>query len=329
MTGVSTRPVAVLGGGAWGTALAATLAANGVRTLLWARDGAQVMAINRSHTNEAYLPGVALPATLRATAALDEAMADAAIILAVTPAQTTRPVLSALATHARAETAIVLCAKGIEAETGLFLSDVARAVLPGRPLAVLSGPGFAGEVARGLPTAVTIAAPDEAAALSLATALSSNRFRCYASGDMRGVEAGGALKNVIAIAAGAAAGAGLGASAGAALVTRGFAEMKRIATAFGADPATLNGLSGLGDLILTCGSAQSRNFAFGAALARGETSAKLAEGVATARIAAALAARHGLDAPIISAVSALIDGRVTILEAVAQLMARPLKSEQE
>jgi glycerol-3-phosphate dehydrogenase (NAD(P)+) len=234
-----------------------------------------------------------------------------------------------VAEHLQRKTALILCAKGIERETGLFLSDVAASVLPGVPVAILSGPGFAGEVARGLPTAVTLAAGDETAALELARRLSTPRLRLYASGDMRGVEAGGALKNVIAIAAGAAHGAGLGASASAALVTRGFAEMKRLALALGGKAETLNGLSGLGDLILTCNSAQSRNFAFGVGLSRATGPAGLAEGAATAHVAARLAAENGIEAPIISAVAALIDGRTTISACVDALMARPLKTEQE
>jgi glycerol-3-phosphate dehydrogenase (NAD(P)+) len=321
--------IAVLGGGAWGTALATVIAANGQAPILWARSAETVAAINTSHRNQAYLPDIALPASLRATTDLRQTVEQASLILAVTPAQTTRGMLAEIAPYLADNAMLVLCAKGIDAQSGRFLSDLARQALPGARVAVLSGPGFAAEVARGLPTAVTVAAADLDAALTLATHLSGPTLRCYASDDMTGVEAGGALKNVIAIAAGAAHGAGLGASASAALVTRGFAEIKRLALAFGGRAETLNGLSGLGDLILTCTSAQSRNFAFGAALATGQQTARLAEGAATAHIGADLARARGLDAPIIAAVSALISGQTTITDAVAALMARPLKAEQE
>jgi glycerol-3-phosphate dehydrogenase (NAD(P)+) len=308
--------------------LAAALSVHGgIR--IWMRDAEAVQAIRTGHMHETRLPGVRLPGTLLATTDPAEALEDARHVLAVTPAQTTREVLATIAPHLSADAALILCAKGIERGTGRFLSDVAGEMLPGARIAVLSGPGFAAEVARGLPTAVTLAATDEDEALAVARALSTPRLRLYASADRRGVEAGGALKNVIAIAAGAAHGAGLGASASAALVTRGFAEMKRVATAFGGRAETLNGLSGLGDLILTCNSAQSRNFAFGEALARGENVTALAEGAATAHVAARLAKSHGIDAPIILAVAALIDGRATITDCVAALMARPLRSEQE
>jgi glycerol-3-phosphate dehydrogenase (NAD(P)+) len=319
--------VAVLGGGAWGTALGCVAVAGSHDVALWARDAALVGAINQTHCNDVYLPDVGLPEGLKATPHLAEALAKADIVLAVTPAQTTRSILMLAKHYLPQDATLVLCAKGIEAETGLFLSDVAKTILSNQKLAVLSGPGFAGEIARGLPSAVTLAANQIEDALALAETLSSPRFRIYASDDMRGVEAGGALKNIIAIAAGAVYGAGLGASASAALVTRGFAELKRIGEAFGGKAETLNGLSGLGDLILTCNSTQSRNFQFGVDLALGKPSKALAEGAATAHIAASLAAKHHLDAPIIAAISALIKGQTNISDAVAALMARPLKEE--
>jgi glycerol-3-phosphate dehydrogenase (NAD(P)+) len=224
---------------------------------------------------------------------------------------------------------LVLCAKGIEHETGLLLSQIAGDVLPDNPVAALSGPSFAADLARGLPTAVVIAAQDAELAASLAQSFSTERFRCYSTGDLVGVEIGGALKNVFAIAAGAVTGAGLGASAQAAMVTRGFVELRRIAQAFGAEPETVMGLSGLGDLLLTCSSAQSRNFAYGLALGRGESLSgrPLAEGVATAGIAAKIARERDIDAPIISAVAAILAGRITINEAVSALMTRPLRAE--
>ena len=319
--------VVVLGGGAWGTALGCVAVAAGHDVMLWARDETTVQAINQAHCNPIYLPDVVLPKALHATGNMTEALKGAEIVLAVTPAQTTRQILTDAASLLPRNATLVLCAKGIESETGFFLSAIAKIIVPNQNLAILSGPGFAGEIARGLPSAVTLAADNKYKALQLAEALSSPRFRIYASDDMRGVEAGGALKNIIAIAAGAVHGAGLGASASAALVTRGFAELKRIGQAFGGRAETVNGLSGLGDLILTCNSTQSRNFQFGVDLAQGRNSKVLAEGAATAHIAASLAHKHQLDAPIIAAISAFIKGQTDIAEAVAALMARPLKEE--
>ncbi len=226
---------------------------------------------------------------------------------------------------------LVLCAKGIERDTGRLLSGIAAEACPDNPAATLSGPSFATDVARGMPTAVVVAAPDETMAADLAALLSTRAFRCYSTGDQVGVEIGGALKNVLAIASGAALGAGLGASAQAALVTRGFVELRRIGAAYGALPETLMGLSGLGDLVLTCASAQSRNFAYGLALGRGEPLANrpLAEGVATAAIAVRIAKEKGVEAPIIAATAMILDGRLTIAEAVESLMSRPLKAEAD
>ncbi len=318
----------MLGGGAWGTALGCVCVAAGHDVVVWARDETTVHLINQTHRNQAYLPDVDLPEALKANTDMSQALVEAEIVLAVTPAQTTRHVLTSVKPFLPANATLVLCAKGIEAETGLFLSDIAKTILPNQKIAVLSGPGFAGEIARGLPSAVTLASNKIDDALVLAETLSSSRFRIYASDDVRGVEAGGALKNIIAIAAGAVHGAGLGASASAAMVTRGFAEIKRVGEAFGGKAETLNGLSGLGDLILTCNSTQSRNFQFGVDLAKACVSRALAEGAATAHIAASLAAKRGIEAPIIAAVSALINGQTTITGAVAALMARPLKEEK-
>jgi glycerol-3-phosphate dehydrogenase (NAD(P)+) len=323
------QKIAVLGGGAWGTALATTALRAGHGCTLWARDVETVTAINARHENPRYLPGIGLDPALQATADLDAALAGATCVLAVVPAQAMRGLLNALASRLDAKTPLVLCAKGIERDTGKLLSEIATEILPRNPIAALSGPSFATDVAAGLPTAVTVAAADEARAARLAALLSSPAFRCYSSADLIGVEVGGALKNVLAIAAGAVSGAGLGASAQAALVTRGFVELRRVGAAFGAEPETLMGLSGLGDLILTCGSAQSRNFSYGLALGRGESleGRPLAEGVATAGIAARIAREKGVEAPIIAAVEALLAGRIALADAVAALMARPLKSE--
>ncbi len=243
--------------------------------------------------------------------------------------QVTRELLDGAAGGIPGGIPVVLCAKGIEGGTGMLLSAISEAILPGNPAAALSGPSFAADVARGLPTAVVVAARDAELSAELARRFSTDRFRCYSSGDLIGVEIGGALKNVFAIAAGAVTGAGLGASAQAGMVTRGFAELRRIGQAFGAEPETLMGLSGLGDLILTCSSAQSRNFAYGLALGRGEslTGLPLAEGVATAAIAARIAEERSFDAPIIAAVASILHGSMTIEEAVGTLMSRPLKPE--
>ncbi|MBX3529344.1 MAG: NAD(P)-dependent glycerol-3-phosphate dehydrogenase [Rhizobiaceae bacterium] len=326
------RPkIGVLGGGAWGTALAATALRAGNDALLWARDAATVETINTHHENPRYLPGITLDTALRATADPGEALAGAGAVLAVVPAQALAATLGEIAPLLPAGVPLVLCAKGIERTTGRLLSQIAVDLLPRNPVAALSGPSFATDVARGLPTAVTVASRDATLAQELAALLSSKTFRCYSSDDLVGVEIGGALKNVLAIAAGAVSGAGLGASAQAAMVTRGFVELRRIGAAFGARPQTLMGLSGLGDLILSCGSAQSRNFAYGAALGRRENldGRPLAEGVATAGIAAELAAKRGIEAPIVAAVAAILAGDLTVTDAVTELLSRPLKTETE
>ncbi|EKF18930.1 NAD(P)H-dependent glycerol-3-phosphate dehydrogenase [Nitratireductor pacificus] len=321
--------IAVLGAGAWGTALAGTMRAAGHATTVWARDAALTQAINDTHRNERYLPGIALDPALRATTEMNVALEGAGCVLAVTPTQTMRAVLAAAAPHLPQGVPVVLCAKGIERETGRLLSEIAAEILPKNPVAALSGPSFATDLARGLPTAVTVAANDAALAARLAESLSAPHLRCYSTDDMTGVEIGGALKNVLAIAAGATSGAGLGASAVAALITRGFVELRRIGGAFGARPETLMGLSGLGDLILTCGSEQSRNFAYGVALGRGDSldGRPLAEGAHTAGIAARIVRERGLEAPIIESVTELLHGRLTVEKAMQALLARPLKSE--
>ncbi len=321
--------IAIIGGGAWGTALAHSECLAGNDTVLWARDELVVEGINSSRENNRYLPGIMLARGLRATTSLSEALAGADCVLAAIPAQSLRQVLETAAPEITQQAPLVLCAKGIERGTGKLPSEVAAEVLAGIRVGALSGPSFATDVARGLPTAVTVAADDGELAQGLSVLLSSQTLRCYSSDDLLGVEIGGALKNVLAIAAGIVAGAGLGASAQAALTTRGFVELRRIGAAFGARPETLMGLSGLGDLILTCGSAQSRNFAYGMALGRNEPveGLPLAEGVATAGIAARLVAERGIEAPVIAAVGALLDGSLKIGDAVSGLMNRPLKPE--
>ncbi|MER8711187.1 NAD(P)H-dependent glycerol-3-phosphate dehydrogenase [Mesorhizobium sp. M0220] len=322
--------VAVLGGGAWGTALALAMLRAGHSVRLFARDPETVAAIDRGE-NPRYLPGIALDPGIAATSDIKLALADADCVLAVAPAQSLRAMLTAASSHVPKGVPLVLCAKGIERDTGALLSSIAEEILPANPVAALSGPSFATDVARGLPTAVVVAARDEALATDLAARFSAENLRCYSSDDLIGVEIGGALKNVFAIAAGAVTGAGLGASAQAAMVTRGFVELRRIGAAFGAKPETLMGLSGLGDLLLTCSSAQSRNFAYGLALGQGKPLAglPLAEGVPTAAIAARIAGERRIDAPIIAAVAAILDGTVTIDQAVSALMTRPLKTETD
>ncbi|PHP68500.1 glycerol-3-phosphate dehydrogenase [Zhengella mangrovi] len=325
----ATGKVAVLGGGAWGTALALTMTRAGHETVLWARDAATVEEINSRRSNARYLPGITLDPGFAATTVAADALCDAAIVLAVMPAQTLRAALSGLRPAIPETSPLVLCAKGIERDTGLLMSDIAREILPANPVAALSGPSFASDVAQGLPTAVTVAAETAELSRDLAADLSAPALRCYASDDLKGVEVGGALKNVLAIAAGSIRGAGLGASAQAAAITRGFVELRRIGAALGGRPETMMGLSGLGDLILTCGSEQSRNFAYGVALGRGESleGRPLAEGAATAGIAARLARDNAIDAPICEAVAAVLDGRLTVRAAMEALLSRPLKTE--
>jgi glycerol-3-phosphate dehydrogenase (NAD(P)+) len=328
-----TRPgfarVAVLGAGAWGTALALALRRANLAVTLWARDAEAVARMRKTGENSYALPGVRLDAGLVLESDLLRALGDAQAVLLAVPAQSLRSALPLLAGRLAPDVPLVLCAKGIELATGKRLSAVVREFCPANPVASLSGPSFAADVGRGLPTAVVVAAAAEPLAAALARAFSSESFRCYSSGDLAGVEIGGALKNVFAIAAGAARGAGLGASAEAALVTRGFVELRRLAESFGARPETPLGLSGLGDLALTCASPQSRNFACGMALGRGEAleGRPLAEGVATAAIAARIAAERGIEAPIVTAAAAILAGKLSIRAAVAGLMTRPLKSE--
>ncbi len=325
--------VGIIGGGAWGTALAQVMHAAGRRVMLWAREPEVVESINARHVNEMFLSGVTLANEIKATGELaDVAACD--VLLMVTPAQHVRATARALHSLLRKAHPLIMCAKGIEQATGLMMGDVVAAELPDAAHGVLSGPSFAADVARGRPAALTIACADEELGQLLAEKLSSPRFRLYWSSDVVGVELGGALKNVMAIAAGIVAGRELGASAHAALVTRGFAEMRRLGAAMGAQPETLDGLSGLGDLILTCGSPQSRNMSLGQALGRGATLAqalqgKLAvtEGIYTAIAVGRLAAEKGVDMPISAAVCDVVEGRLSVQDAIEGLIQRPLKAE--
>jgi len=321
--------VGVAGAGAWGVALAIAAASGGRRVTLWGRDAAQMRGWRESRRG-ARLPGALLPAAIAATSDLADLPGCDAILIA-TPAQSTREIASALAALG-APRPLVICAKGIEAGTYLFLSDVVAEAAPGWPRGILSGPSFAVDVAAGLPTAVTLAAERHDLAVALCEALRAPNLRLYHSTDVRGVELGGAAKNVLAIGCGVASGLGLGASASAALIARGFAELRRFGEAFGAKPHTLMGLSGLGDLVLTCSSAQSRNFAFGVALGQGKSPAeasggKLAEGAASASALMALAREKSVDMPISATVEALIAGRMVPRAAVDILLARPQRGE--
>lgn len=321
--------VAVAGAGAWGTALAQVAARSGLQTILWGRDAEAMAAMRANRENRQYLPGTILENNVQPTSDLS-VLAQADLVLLVTPAQTIRSVGGALHGHLKPGAPVVLCAKGIEINSRLFASEVAGQVLPGMPLAVLSGPSFAHDVARGLPTAVTIAARDIQIARAIGLALGGPAFRLYHTTDVRGVEVGGSTKNVLAIACGVSDGCGLGASAKAALVARGFAELRRFGAAFGAEEETLMGLSGLGDLVLTCGSVQSRNFALGVALGSGVKSTgtgKLAEGAITAKVVVEMAKAKNLDMPIAMAVNALLEGTVNVRDAIASLMLRPQKLE--
>lgn len=317
--------IGVVGAGAFGTALAVAEAAAGRPVRLWGRDAPRQAETQASREAPA-LPGIRLPDTLVATGDL-ASLGDAEAILLVVPAQQTESLL--LAHGADLPPApLVLCAKGIDARTLRTQTEIATSLLPGHPLAALTGPGFAAEIATGLPTALTLACADPALGRRLQAGLATPRLRLYLTDDVAGAELGGALKNVVAIACGMVEGARLGASARAALMTRGFAEMTRLAVAMGARPETLAGLSGLGDLSLTCNSAQSRNFLAGRALGAGDARpGGTVEGVATARAACQLGARHGVELPIAAAVADVLEGKATIGEAMDALLARPLREE--
>lgn len=320
--------IAVIGAGAWGTALANAAARAGRETVLWEFDREHARALIETRTNERYLAGIPLEEAVTPTADIED-ISDADAVLMVVPSQAMRVAATGALRHLKSGIPVISCAKGIERGSLAFMSDVLRETLPDHPVAVLSGPSFAADVARGLPTAVTIAADDEWLAADLSAALASAGLRLYHSDDVRGVEIGGAAKNVLAIGAGVAAGRGLGASAGAALIARGFAELRRFGTALGGRPETLMGLSGLGDLVLTATSEQSRNFSFGQAIGRGEAPPdKLAEGTFTAQALVALGERHGVDLPIAQAVRDVLDRTISVGEAVEALLARPLRAEE-
>lgn len=322
--------VAVIGGGAWGTALAQMLASDGRDVLLWARESDVVDEINSDHRNSAFLPTARLSETIRATSDLSD-LRDCQTVLAVTPAQHLGSVLAEMGATPRD---LVLCSKGIEAGSGRLMNDVAREAVPESSIAVLSGPTFAHEVAASQPTAVTLAcANGEDQWRRIAPVIARPTFRPYYSADVNGAEIGGAVKNVLAIACGVVDGLGLGQNARAALIARGYAEMTRFGVALGAEPETLAGLCGLGDLVLTCSSVSSRNFSLGKALGEGQAAASLmanrttvAEGAHTAPALANLADKRGVAMPIVDAVDRLLKGS-DARDIVTELLSRPLAAE--
>jgi glycerol-3-phosphate dehydrogenase (NAD(P)+) len=323
--------IAVIGGGAWGTALALTCARAGRKVTLWEKDAANAQALSGKRES-LFLPGVRLDDGIVVARDLAEA-ARADAFLLVVPAQAVRSAAASLAPLLAAGTPVIVCAKGIERSSKKFMSEIVAECAPKAAAAILSGPSFAADVARGMPTAVTLAANDSKLAAELAQAVGSSTFRPYHSSDVRGVEIGGAAKNVLAIAAGVVTGRGLGASAQAALTTRGFAELVRFGRAYGARPETMVGLSGLGDLLLTCTSPQSRNFSFGVNLGRGsnpdtiQKTTGLAEGAFTASALLEMAREQSIDMPICAAVAALLERKMSVEEAIESLLTRPLKGE--
>ncbi|GAA4857601.1 NAD(P)H-dependent glycerol-3-phosphate dehydrogenase [Luteimonas vadosa] len=327
--------VAVLGAGSWGTALAALIARHGHDTVLWGRDQAAVAAIDAAHENSHYLPGVVLPSSLRATADLGAALRDAGMVLVAVPSHAFTETLHALAPHRPGPAGVAWATKGFEPGSGRFLHEVASDVLgDGVPLAVVTGPSFAKEVALGLPTALTVHGDDEAFAQAVADVLHGPAFRAYTGDDMRGAELGGAMKNVLAVATGVADGMNLGLNARAGLITRGLNEMLRLNIAIGGRPETLMGLAGLGDLVLTCTGDLSRNRRLGLALGRGQTLeaavreiGQVVESVQTADEVMRLAQRHGVELPIAENVRDVLHGEITPGEGLARLLAREQKAE--
>ena len=325
--------VGVIGGGAWGTALAQVCARAGREVILQARETEVADSINGRHENSLFLPGVELDASVRATADLAD-LAGCDLVLAVAPAQHLRSALAAFAPHARDGLPVLLCSKGIEQGSLKLMTQVLAETIPHAAPAVLSGPSFAGEVARGLPTAVTLACPDMALGAEIAQAIATHTFRPYLARDMIGAEAGGAVKNVLAIACGIVEGRNLGRSAHAAVITRGFSELSHIAVALGGRAETVAGLCGLGDLVLTCSSPQSRNMSIGLALGQGRSleaalSGKLSvvEGVASAPAVRVLAEKLGVETPICAAVDGILSGAVAVDAAIEALLSRPIRAE--
>ena len=329
------RTAGVIGGGAWGTALAQVAGWAGLDVLLQAREPDVVESIRERRVNEAFLPGITLDDHVSVTTELAD-LAGCDVILAVPPAQHMRSTLAAFAPFHRAGVPVVLCSKGIERGSLKLMTDVLAETLPAAPAAVLSGPSFAAEVARGLPSAVTLACADQALGEALMATLSAPAFRPYLATDLIGAEVGGAIKNVLAIACGMSEGRGLGRSAHAALITRGFAEMTRMGVALGGQAETVAGLCGLGDLVLTCSSPQSRNMSLGLALGQGSSveqalagKRSVAEGYESAPAVRELATRLGVEIPISEGVAAVLAGEITVDGLIDGLLSRPLKAERE
>lgn len=335
MTTAATPSVAVLGAGSWGTALAALIARHGHPTVLWGRDPAMIAVLNERHENPRYLPGITLPDTLRATADMADALRDADLVLVVVPSHAFAETLRALAPHRPTDAGVAWATKGFEPGSGRFLHEVANEVLGDDvPLAVVTGPSFAKEVAIGLPTALTVHGSVPVFSQQVADALHGPAFRAYTGEDMLGAELGGAMKNVLAVATGVADGMQLGLNARAGMITRGLNEMLRLNAAIGGKAETLMGLAGLGDLVLTCTGDLSRNRRLGLALGRGQTLqdavreiGQVVESVQTADEVMRQAERHGIELPISSAVRAVLHGEITPADGLRQLLAREQKPE--
>lgn len=328
------KSIAVIGAGAWGTALARILSKNNGSIKMWAKEDSVITSINTRHENETFLKNITLPNSIIAYKSFEN-FADADLILLVTPAQFMRTTLEALKEFVNPETPIVLCSKGIESETLKFMSEITTDILPQNPLAVLSGPSFAIDVAHGKPTAVTLACKNALLGERIANTISLPTFRPYLSDDIMGTQIGGVTKNVIAIAAGIAYGFNLGDSARAAIIARGFSEICRLAITMGGEEETLSGLSGMGDLILTCSSEASRNFSLGVKLGNGQTVTKateglktVAEGLHSAKAVLELSIKKKVEMPITKSVNDLIDQKSSLDEIINNLLSRPIKREK-
>jgi len=328
------QTIGIIGGGAWGSALANVMAGAGRHVLLWAREDDVVTSINIRHVNDLFLSGVPLHPSIRATSSFAD-LSPCTALLVVTPAQHLGSTLHALKPHIGGDVPIIICAKGVDIATGKLMSEIACETLPSAPVAILTGPTFAAEIARGLPCAVTLAMDDGKAAEKMCESLSTRTFRMYASDDVIGAQIGGAVKNVIAIACGMIEGLKMGDSARAALITRGLAEISRLAVALGGKKETLMGMCGVGDLLLTCSSMQSRNFSLGFALGEGKTlddilasRAAVTEGVHTATALYALSQKHGVDMPISNAVYHMLTQKARAQDVIGQLLDRPVKAEK-
>ena len=327
------QKIAIIGGGAWGSALAQTMANAGRDVIIWAREPEVVSSINEKHENELYLPGIPLNKSIKATDSLTEAAQSDALLLC-TPAQHVRSTLQSLKADIAEGKPCIICSKGVEVETGYLMSEIMDEVVPGATYAILTGPTFAAEIARGLPSAVTVATHDKDVGAELVEALTNKTLRIYTTDDVLGTQIGGAVKNVVAIACGIIEGKGLGESARAALVTRGLAEMARLASAMGAKKETLMGMCGFGDMMLTCNSMQSRNFSLGVALGQGKKiddiladRKSVTEGIFTAKALMVMARNQAVDMPIAAAVHACVNESADVDEMIEQMMERPAKKE--